>query len=172
MIHGKGSSSATFSRCRRYRYTLWRQWHRVDSAHCKYAMFIGLNPSTADEVRDDPTVRRCIGFAKAWGFDALCMTNLFAYRATDPQEMLAQADPVGPRNNRHLVDAAARAQIVVAAWGAHGIHRRRAARVTAMLPALHYLTLTKAGQPGHPLYLRSDLQPVPWARQAAVTPSR
>lgn len=165
MIVGKMGSGAEFSPCRRYRYTLWRHWTGASEAGRGYAMFIGLNPSTADEVRDDPTVRRCVGFARAWGFDALCMTNLFAYRATDPKQMLAEDDPVGRDNDQHLAVVAARARIVVAAWGAHGTHRDRHLRVKAMLPDLHYLKLTKAGQPGHPLYLRGDLRPLPWARR-------
>lgn len=82
---------AHLSPCRRYRYALWRRWG--DGPH---AMFIGLNPSTADETADDPTIRRCIAFARAWGYGALCMANLFAYRATQPADMLAQDDPVGP----------------------------------------------------------------------------
>jgi hypothetical protein len=151
-----------FSPCRQYRYTLWRQWANVDVAHPRYAMFIGLNPSTADEVQDDPTVRRCINFAKAWGYDALCMTNIFGYRSTQPARMLARRDPIGPDNDGHLRRLAGGATIVVAAWGAHGAHRGRSARVRAMLPALHYLRMTKAGEPGHPLYLPGVLTPTRW----------
>jgi hypothetical protein len=157
------ANAALFSPCRQYRYTLWREWNRTSRSDQRYAMFIGLNPSTADEVRDDPTVRRCIGFAKSWGFDALCMTNLFAYRSTDPNGMLSQADPVGPFNDEHLVAIAGGAQIVIAAWGLLGKHMGRDLRVKSILPALHYLKLTKAGHPGHPLYLRGDLRPLPWA---------
>ena len=92
-----------FSPCRRYRYTLWRAW---DMFNPGYVMFIGLNPSTADEVQDDPTIRRCIGYAKEWGYGAFCMTNIFAFRATDPRVMKAQADPVGPENDKWLTECA------------------------------------------------------------------
>lgn len=146
-----------FSTCRIYRYTLWREWVGGDG----YAMFVGLNPSTADETQDDPTIRRCIAFAKAWGFAGLCMTNLFAFRATDPKDMKAAADPVGPENDAHLLDIAAEARVIVAAWGANGVHKARDIAVRARLPSLHCLRLTKDGHPGHPLYLPKTLVPVP-----------
>lgn len=153
-----------FSPCRSYRYALWREWIGGEG----YAMFVGLNPSTADETQDDPTIRRCIAFAKAWGYAGLCMTNLFAFRATDPKDMKAAADPVGPDNNKHLGMLAQRAGVVVAAWGANGTHRGRDAEVRAMLDqALHCLALTKDGHPGHPLYLPKTLKPVEFKR---VTP--
>jgi len=151
--------SAWMSDCRAYRYSLWRRWGAGP-----YAMFVGLNPSTADEMSDDPTIRRCIGFAKAWGYEALCMTNLFAYRATKPADMLKQHDPIGPSNDAHLQKLAAEAGVVVAAWGTHGTHKGRHLAVREMLPAMHYLRLTKDGHPGHPLYLPASLRPVPWVR--------
>ncbi|WP_276968362.1 DUF1643 domain-containing protein, partial [Metallibacterium scheffleri] len=122
---------------------------------------VGLNPSTADETQDDPTIRRCVGFAKAWGYQALCMVNLFAFRATRPDDMLAAADPVGPDNDAHLRALSGEAGVIVAAWGALGTHRGRDVEVCALLPALHCLTLTKGGQPGHPLYLPRRLTPIP-----------
>jgi hypothetical protein len=91
-------SSAVFSTCRRYRYVLRRIWDRSTPP----AMFVGLNPSTADEVKDDPTVRRCIGYAKRWGFGGLIMTNIFAFRSTDPNALVELDDPVGPRNDAWL----------------------------------------------------------------------
>lgn len=147
--------SARFSPCRNYRYELWRTW---DSAR-PYAMFIGLNPSTADETQDDPTIRRCIRFAHDWGYGALCMGNLFALRATDPRVMLAHHEPVGPDNGATLQRLAAGAGIVVAAWGAHGTHRGRHAWALACLPNLHHLGLTASGQPRHPLYLPASTMP-------------
>ena len=150
-------SGAHMSDCRRYRYVLWRRW--ADGPH---AMFIGLNPSTADETLDDPTIRRCIAFARDWGYGALCMTNLFAYRATRPADMLAQDDPVGSDNDGYLRRLAAEAGVVIAAWGTHGAHGGRHKAVRAMLPTLHYLRLTKDGHPGHPLYLPAVLRPVAW----------
>lgn len=151
-------NSATFSPCRKYRYSLWRHW--IDGEG--YAMFIGLNPSTADETNDDPTIRRCIAFAKSWGYSGLCMTNLFAYRSTDPDEMMAQTDPIGIDNNIILRTIAEKACVIVAAWGVHGAHRRRGEIVIQMFPNLHYLKLTKDGHPWHPLYLPKTLVPVKW----------
>lgn len=145
-----------FSPCRTYRYTLWREWIGGKG----YAMFVGLNPSTADERQDDPTIRRCIAYAKAWGYSALCMTNLFAFRATEPKDMKAVADPVGPENDAHLLAMAGGAGVIVAAWGTHGTHRGRDAAVRKLLPALYCLALTKDGHPAHPLYLKKTLTPV------------
>lgn len=150
-------TSARFSPCRTYRYDLWRRW-----GDGPYAMFIGLNPSTADETQDDPTIRRCINFAKAWGFSALCMTNLFAFRATDPKDMKEYQQPVGPENNDVLQECAAGAGVIVAAWGVHGVHEDRDKEVLALLPGLQCLGLSKEGHPRHPLYLKGDLKPVPF----------
>ena len=158
------SRSTVFSSCRTYRYALWREWAGGDG----YAMFVGLNPSTADEVHDDPTIRRCVAFAKSWGYGALCMANLFAFRATDPQDMMAADDPIGPDNDTYLRSLADTAGVVVAAWGVHGAYTGRDAKVLGMLPALHCLALTKAGHPGHPLYLRKTLIPVPMKNQQAT----
>jgi hypothetical protein len=157
--------TATFSPCRRYRYSLWRSWQGLLGTGKGYAMFIGLNPSTADETQDDPTIRRCMAFAQGWGYDGLCMTNLFAFRATDPAVMLAEASPVGKENDQHLIELAKHAGIVVAAWGAHGGHQGRASAIQALVPGLHYLRLTKAGHPGHPLYLPGNLQPMAWSER-------
>jgi hypothetical protein len=146
-----------FSPCRTYRYTLWRQW---DMYNPSYAMFIGLNPSTADEVQDDPTVRRCIGFAKAWRFGALCMTNAFAFRATNPDVMKADPSPVGSDNDHWLVEMAKDAVIVIAAWGVHGAHHGRDVQVARLIKKLHCLGVTKDGHPKHPLYLRRETVPI------------
>jgi len=148
---------ATFSVCRTYRYDLWRWW-----GPGPYCMFIGLNPSTADEMDDDPTVRRCVAFARAWGYGALCMTNLFAYRATDPADMKKAVSPVGWRNDYCLRDRASGAGVVVAAWGVHGTHKGRDQSVRLIMPRLHYLRLTKDGHPAHPLYLPKTLRPALW----------
>ena len=151
-------SDATFSPCRQYRYSLWRHWGDPVGG---YAMFVGLNPSTADETMDDPTIRRCIGFAKAWGYAGLCMTNLFAFRATQPADMKAAADPIGPDNNQTLLRMAQGAGVIVAAWGVDGAHLGRGDVVRGMLPNLHFLKLTQAGHPSHPLYLLKTLTPQP-----------
>lgn len=146
---------ANFSSCRKFRYTLWRIWG--DSSD--YAMFVGLNPSTADENEDDPTIRRCIAFARNWGYSGLCMTNLFAFRATKPADMMNADDPIGPDNDKWLCDMASQAAIVVAAWGIHGTFADRHRTVSQLLPRLHYLRLTKHGHPRHPLYLPRTLRP-------------
>lgn len=151
------NNSATFSSCRKYRYDLWRRWKDGP-----YVMFIGLNPSTADETNDDPTVRRCIGYAQAWGYSALCMTNIFAWRNTDPAKMKATAEPVGPENDAHLARLASAAGLVVAAWGTHGAHLGRGEAVRKLIKNLHCLKLTADGSPSHPLYLPKTLTPAPF----------
>lgn len=148
--------TAAFSPCRNYRYSLLRRWGAPEQG---YAMFIGLNPSTADEEADDPTIRRCMQYAKDWGYGALCMTNLFAFRATDPDMMKAHPEPVGPDTDAVLANLAGSAGVVVAAWGNHGSHRGRDQEVIKCMPQLHCLTVTKQGQPGHPLYLSKTLTP-------------
>ncbi len=148
------------SPCRTYHYTLWREFDGLVGNG--YAMFIGLNPSTADEINDDPTIRRCVAFAKAWGYGALCMTNLFAFRASKPGDMIAAADPIGPDNDSQLVELARGARVVVAAWGTNGTHLGLDAAVRTLVTDLHCLKKTQAGHPGHPLYLRADLKPIPF----------
>ena len=151
--------AALFSPCRRYRYALWREW--IDGAGT--VNFIGLNPSTADEVQDDPTIRRCVGYAKAWGFQRLCMLNLFAFRATDPKDMMAADDPIGPDNDAVLAKQVGRND-TVAAWGVGGWYRGRGQFIHDMYPQLKILRLTKSGHPAHPLYLPASLRPVEWKK--------
>lgn len=150
-------SWATFSPCRIFRYTLGRKWS--DKPMC---MFIGLNPSTADETKDDPTVRRCIGYAKDWGYGGLLMTNIFGYRSTDPRALLALDDPVGEENDGYLLRCYEQADVAIAAWGVHGSLRGRNLTVRKLLSPLHYLRLTKDGHPNHPLYLPKALKPILW----------
>lgn len=156
------TASATISPCETYRYDLQRSWIGGEG----YVLFVGLNPSTADATQDDPTIRRCIGYAKAWGFAGLRMGNLFAWRGTDPNAMVqaskAGIDVIGPDNDRHLRQAAAGAALVVAAWGARGTLHGRDRAVRDMLPGMHVLKLTRDGHPGHPLYLPKALKPAPW----------
>lgn len=149
--------SAVFSPCERYRYVLWRHWGGTGGT----TMIVGLNPSTADATHDDPTIRRCIGFARDWGYSDLCMTNLFAYRATKPHDPMAADDPVGPDNDAWLFEVARNAAIVVAAWGVHGTRLGRDRVVRGMLPCLNALRRTKDGHPGHPPYLPRGVLPVP-----------
>ncbi|MEM1344033.1 MAG: DUF1643 domain-containing protein [Pseudomonadota bacterium] len=150
-------ADATFSDCGLYRYSLSRQWDRL----LPTAVFILLNPSTADARQDDPTVRRCRGFATRDGCGGLVMVNLFAYRATSPAEMMAADDPIGPDNDRYIADAIDDADgPVVCAWGNHGVFRSRDHQVATLSSCidapLFCLGLTKAGSPRHPLYLSAD----------------
>lgn len=150
-------NSASFSRCRQYRYALWRTWDATKA----YVMFIGLNPSTADETINDPTVRRCINYAKSWGYGGVCIGNLFAYRATDPELMKAVEDPVGSQNNGWLKKLSDQAVLVVAAWGNHGTYLGRSRQVRELLPDMYCLKVNKSGEPAHPLYQKAAAQPIP-----------
>lgn len=154
--------SAIFSSCRCYRYVLWRDWSSELFPDLGTAMFIGLNPSTADEVEDDPTVRRCINFAKSWGYSRLCMTNIFGYRATDPKVMKSVEEPIGEENNSYLCQLASEAAIVIAAWGVHGEYLDRGNRVAELIPDLHCLGYTKHRHPRHPLYVIGSQVPEPF----------
>lgn len=158
--------SAVLSPCRTYRYALERRW-----GGGPFVLFVGLNPSTADESADDPTIRRCIGFARAWGFGGLLMGNLFAYRATDPRDLVAAADPVGPDADVWLTTMAMRSGLVIAAWGAHAMAKRRAPDALAALGEVHALGATKDGSPRHPLYMRADSQPKPWRLAVPHSPT-
>jgi hypothetical protein len=149
--------STIFSADRKYRYVLWREWESADSP---YALFVGLNPSTADERTDDPTIRRCVGFARSWGYGALCMVNLFACRATEPSVLKSHPAPIGRHNDRWLIRMAEGARVIVAAWGVHGTHLQRDQVIRNLLgDRLRCLETTKDGHPRHPLYLKSTLAP-------------
>jgi len=162
--HTKGDapSTAVYSDCERYRYSLTRIW---DPAGRK-ALFVMLNPSTATEVQNDPTVERCERRARALGFGAFCVTNIFAWRDTDPRKMRAAKDPVGPENDTAILTGADWADQVIAAWGTHGAHLNRGAAVEALLRGtgcdLFHLGLSKAGHPKHPLYIAYTQKPEPW----------
>ena len=158
---GDAVSEAVYSDCERYRYLLTRAW-----GPGRKALFVMLNPSTATEVQNDPTVERCERRARALGFGAFRVTNIFAFRATDPKVMRAAADPVGPENDSAILDSVAWADAVVCAWGNHGLHLDRGRAVEAMLRAtgapLCHLGLTGQGQPRHPLYVGYQQQPEVW----------
>lgn len=161
-LKGDAASVAVYSECERYRFALTRVW-RPDGAR---ALFVMLNPSTATEVQNDPTVERCERRARALGLGAFRVVNIFAWRATDPREMRGAADPVGPGNDAAILEGAAWADRIVCAWGTHGAHLERGAAVEAMLRGtgrdLAVLGLTRGGHPQHPLYIGYDRQPVPW----------
>ncbi len=150
---------ASFDRTRRYRYALLRRFPAGSGRVC----FCMLNPSTADARVNDPTVRRCVGYALGWGFEELEVVNIFALRSTDPTALTRAADPVGPRNDAAIRRAARRADLVVAAWGAWGSLMGRGDAALALLcreADVHLLGRTRSGQPRHPLYLRADARPV------------
>ena len=148
--------NAKLSKCRRYRFALWRVWDESKP----HAMFIGLNPSTADENEDDPTLTRCISYAKSWGYGGVCMANLFSFRATEPKDMLAASDPVGRNNDKWLMILSNEADLVIAAWGNTGGHMDRSKHVRQLLSNLHCLKINKSGEPAHPLYQKSTLEPM------------
>ena len=144
--------SAHFSKCRRYRYALWRTWDPLELS----VLFIGLNPSTAGANEDDATVRRCIGFAQAWGYGRLAIVNLFAYRTSNPEILRSIDHPIGRANNSWLLRLASQSDLRVAAWGDHGRYLGRDAQIVAWLENLQCLGLTKRGAPRHPLYSPAD----------------
>ena len=158
--------SAGFSRCGRYRYWLRRVWDH-DRPQCAW---IGLNPSTADASTDDPTLRRCIGFADDWGYGSLLLVNLFSWRATDPTALLKTSDPIGPRTPLWLRRAVTESDCVVAAWGNGGLIRNRAHEVAATLADAHCLGLTAQGMPRHPLYCTKRATPLPFSPHTESTP--
>lgn len=158
---GDAQSQAVYSDCERYRYLLTRVW-----GDGPRALFIMLNPSTATEVQNDPTVERCERRARALGFGAFRVTNIFAFRATDPRVMRAEGDPVGPDNDAAILSSLPWADRIICAWGNHGLHLDRGATVEALLrqagAPLFHLGLTGQGQPRHPLYVGYETRPEPW----------
>lgn len=163
-LKGDAASEAVYSPCERYRYLLTRVWNVAG----KKALFVMLNPSTATEAQNDPTVERCERRARVLGFGAFRVVNIFAYRATDPKVMRAADDPVGEGNDKAILSSVSawRPDQVVCGWGAHGAYLDRGAEVTRLLlgtgTPLWHLGLTLQGQPKHPLYIGYAQQPQPW----------
>ncbi|WP_319825524.1 DUF1643 domain-containing protein [Thalassovita sp.] len=161
---GDAHSTAVYSDCEKYRYLLTRTW----DPDGRKALFVMLNPSTATEVQNDPTVERCERRARALGFGAFRVTNIFAWRDTDPKAMRAAADPIGPANDAAIADSCGWADQIVAAWGTHGAHLDRGPRVERLLRntghAIYHLGLSKDGHPKHPLYIAYSQQPQLWTR--------
>lgn len=164
---------AIISECGNYRYRLQRRWGAADAKPC---VFVMLNPSTADAEQDDPTIRRCIGFAEKLGFTTLEVVNLFAWRAKSPKALLSvgpDRDPCGVHNQRAFVEVLAKPGMIVCAWGAHGGHLGQDQTALGWIDQYNdtdapvvALGLTKGGQPRHPLYLPSDARPVPFGGAA------
>ncbi len=169
--HTKGDapSIAVYSDCERYRYSLTRVWQPEG----RRVAFIMLNPSTATEVQNDPTIERCEQRARRLGFGGFEVVNIFALRATDPRDMRAASAPEGAENGFFLEKAAADADMVIAAWGVHGAHRDHGPQTATLLHtkgyALHHLGLTKHGHPRHPLYLPYATRPILWDDPSGVT---
>lgn len=153
---------AIFSPCERYRYLLWRIWNPA----LPFWSFGMLNPSTADHMKLDPTITRCQKRAAEGGAGGLIVWNLFAFRATDPKNMKAEKDPIGPENDLAIKLGVEAAVLNVAGWGSHGDHREREFAVRHKLKDqgadLHAIDFTAKGLPRHPLYLSFDLKPQPW----------
>ncbi len=149
------SAHATFSRCRIYRYTLSRTWDSAAPAAC----WILLNPSTADERQLDPTLRRCVGFSRRWGFGTMLIVNLFAFRSPYPRKVYAAGDPVGPDNDVHIRRQIRKAKRVIVGWGVHGRLGDRDQQVLKLLTKWNVeawcLGKTKDSHPKHPLYVAS-----------------
>ena len=148
--------SAILSADRKYRYVLTRIWDEAKPT----VVFIGLNPSTADEKTDDPTIRKCIGYAKRWGYGKLIMVNIFAFRSTDPSLLKRVEDPIGPDNDSYIQKCVSESNSVIACWGKHGKLLNRDKVLMDSLPNLVCLKRNKNGTPHHPLYLSKDVTPV------------
>ncbi len=156
-------STARFSLDGVYRYELTRRWARGP-----VACWIMLNPSTADAVQDDATIRRCIRFSRDWGMSGLVVVNLFAFRATKPTALFDSSDPIGDLNDEAIHDAVVGSRITILAWGAHGGIQNRDVDVLGALqvfrPEVYCLAYTKDGHPGHPLRLPCTSKPYRYER--------
>ncbi|WP_349318878.1 DUF1643 domain-containing protein [Mycolicibacterium canariasense] len=163
-------SSAVISECGTYRYRLTRIWDESKPV-LAWAM---LNPSKADGRLNDPTIRRCIAFAKAWGYGGITVVNQYALRATDPKQLWQHPDPIGPDNDAELAKAAERHSLIILAWGSNATPGRTTdvlrilSRVYDRSGKLAVLGWTKGGEPRHPLYVRADTRPM----RADIPPSR
>ena len=179
------AAGANVSACGTYRYSLYREWRGThdpknwewfdrDYGEPKSCVFVMLNPSTADGQTDDPTIRRCVGFAKAMNYERIDVLNLFAFRATNPKQLLTlnhSDNPVGVHNQRYFNEVIPHAGIVIAAWGAHGSHIGQDETVLGWIEErtnlpVQCLGITKEGHPRHPLYLPSTARPMPFSGAA------
>ena len=145
-------SYAVFSDCEKYRYILERVWDEKKGR----IMFIGLNPSTATELKNDPTVNRMMNFAKSWNYGGFVVGNIFSFRATFPSDLKKSKDPIGKETDKFLFESALKANKVVACWGNHAEFLQRGIEVRKLIEKMECFGLTKHGEPKHPLYLRSD----------------
>ena len=153
------STTCKFSKSGLYRYSLRRTWANGSR---KQVLFIGLNPSIADSGSDDPTIRRCVKFAKDWGFNSLEVVNLFAFRATYPKDLFGEAKPEGLHNDSWIKMAHQRSALTIACWGSAGIYRNRSRTVMDLVNNLFCIRVNRDNSPSHPLYLNSKLTPRPY----------
>lgn len=168
-LFARPDRGAEFSPCRTWRYSLWRYWGNPEN----FVAFVGLNPSTADEEQDDPTIRRCMDFAKRWGHEGIVMLNLFAFRATDPRVMKRAADPIGPENDAAIQRFTRLSRVNIVCWGAHGKHIGRGQQVISLCHGgLGCFGVTKHGHPKHPLYLPADTMIVPFSTERTPNDAR
>ncbi len=150
------NSGAIFSEDRIHRYVLIREWDLNKPS----LMFVSLNPSTADETKNDPTVRRCIGFAERWGFGKLFMMNMFAFRATLPTDLFNSENPIGDKNDYWLKKIAKKADKIVLAYGNHGDFKGRHIKILKLIDNPYCIKKSKTGMPTHPLYLKYTKKPI------------
>ena len=143
---------ANISKDKIYRYTLSRTWDSTKPT----VLFIGLNPSIADENIDDPTVTRCINFAKDWGYGTLLMANLFAFRSTYPKEIYLIDDPIGKDNDHYILECVKQSDLIIACWGNNGTYMDREKIIKELVPNLYCLQKNKNGTPHHPLRLSRE----------------
>jgi hypothetical protein len=159
IVRRSDNGGAVFDRAQKYRYLLWRNMPKGKGS----ILLVMLNPNRADEMRNDPTIRRCISFADSWGYKHIEVVNLFAYKAEKPDMLKTAKRPVGTHNNSIIQKRAVSASLRIVAWGNHGRLFERDEEVLAMLNEhgpVFCLGTTKSGAPRHPLYLRSDVRPL------------
>jgi len=149
-------TDAILSKDRKYRYVLSRIWDETKPT----VMIIGLNPSTADETENDPTIIRCIDFAKSWGYGGVYMLNLFGFRATKPTDMFKAEEPIGQDNDKYIEEYSKICDKVICAWGNDGSYKNRTKEILSKIENTYYLKLNQTGEPAHPLYLKGDLIPI------------
>lgn len=152
----KGESGAVLSYDKKYRYALWRRWDPT----LKTIMFIMLNPSTADETKNDPTIHKCMEYAKRWGYGTLLVGNVYAYRSSDPRVLSTIQNPIGELCDSYIYEMAKHSDMIIAAWGNNIISDNRVNAIRAITGKLYCLEKSKSRHPKHPLYLRKTLKPI------------
>ncbi len=161
----KINKGATISKCGKYRWHLWRNLHDKEYFRRKTCLFIMLNPSTANADEDDPTIRRCMGFANHWGYDRLEVVNLFSWRETDSKKLIEPSfDCWGEKHWEYFDESIRNAGLIICAWGSHpwakDVARYAIMRIKKAGKKPMCLKINNNGAPGHPLYLKKDLPPI------------